>query len=576
MNSAITLHPYQRKAVAAVMEAWQENRSALVVMATGLGKTIVFSSILQRRMTEGRSMVLAHREELIHQACQKIQWVTSVAPDIEMAGLWADQSWHAWHSPIVVSSIQTQNSGRGGAGRMTRFDPQKFATVVVDECHHATSPTYRRVMDHYKANVSLKTLGVTATPNRHDEEALGQIFDTCAFNYGIVDGIADGWLSPIKSFTMPIEELDISGVHTTAGDLNGAELAREMEKERPLLGLANAIHREAQGRKTLIFAASVEHARLLCAIFNTDYQDGCARFVSGKTPKEERRELLRAYANREYQFLVNCAVLGEGFDDPGIEVVVPRPTKSTPAYMQMIGRATRTLPGVIDGREWDDDQKELGIEGEHECASLRRKLIAESAKPHCEILDLYCQSGRHKLITATDVLGGNYSDEVLERAEKLAREDGKADDPEARLKRAQEQLHSEAKQKLARAAIQTNARYRKIQTDPFGMCGIEPSREPGYMRGKRPTEKMMALLRKQGIDPDGLSMHQAGQLIGEIKRRWDEKLVSPKQSKILIQFGFHGDMKREVAKPIIDTIFANNFRRVPDLQKWNPDGSPRA
>lgn len=551
----IRLHPFQRRAVAATHEKLREHQSTLIVMPTGTGKTLTFASILKDRADAGRAMVLAHREELIAQAAQKIGMVSGLECDIEMASQWADSSFRSWMCPVIVSSIQTQISGRNGNGRMTRFTPSEFGTVVADEAHHCTSSSWRKAIDHYRSNPNLKLLGVTATPNRHDEEALGQIFESVAFNYGLSDAVNDGWLSPIYQSIMPIEGLDLSDCKTTAGDLNQGDLARDMEREKPLLALANAIWRESTGRKTLVFAASVEHARMLCGIFNTDYESGCARFVSGKTPRDQRRELFHDYKYGGFRILVNCAIATEGFDEPSIEVVVPKPTKSLPLFVQMIGRATRTLPGVLDSREWDDDQKELGLEGEQDCAALRKRLIAESAKPYCEVLDLYCQSGKHRLVNTLDALGGKYSDEVLARAAKHVGD--KAEDAGERLKRAEAEIRREAEIRLERQRVAANARYSKQMVNALDYYDIPPTmREYGWDKGRRPTAKMLDFLDRRGIDGSKFTYNQASAVIGKCKSKPTEK-----QARVLQRNGISTDCTMEEASACIDLISANGWRR---------------
>jgi len=178
----VQLRPYQEAAVEGVYEAWQTSRATLIVQPTGTGKTIVCAHVIDR-LPEGRVMVLAHREELIFQAADKIQRVTGRAPDIEMAEMRADHGPLWDRARVVVSSIQTQCAGASGAPRMKRFDPADFGLVIVDEAHHATAPTYRRVVDHYRQNPDCRVLGVTATPDRHDEEALGQVFESVAYDY---------------------------------------------------------------------------------------------------------------------------------------------------------------------------------------------------------------------------------------------------------------------------------------------------------------------------------------------------------------------------------------------------------
>jgi superfamily II DNA or RNA helicase len=302
------LRSYQRQAVDEILAAFRENSSALIVIPTGGGKTIVVASVIaeHHRLCKGRAMVIAHREELIFQAAEKIKRVAGLNVDIEMAEMRAASGLLA-KAPVIVSSVQTQIAGCNGDGRMSRFDPMEFSLLVTDEAHHAVSPSWRRVIAHYRANPDLKVLGVTATPDRADEAALGQVFDSVAFDYELPDAIHDGWLVPVMQRTVTVDGLDLSSVRTTAGDLNGADLARVMEYEAVLHEIAHPTFDLAGNRKTLIFAASVAHAERLCEILNR-HRGGCARFVCGTTPKEERRQMLADYASGRFQFLCNVGV----------------------------------------------------------------------------------------------------------------------------------------------------------------------------------------------------------------------------------------------------------------------------
>jgi superfamily II DNA or RNA helicase len=151
-------------------------------------------------------------------------------------------------------------------------------------------------------------------------------------------------------------------------------------------------------RKTLIFAASLAQAERLTEIINR-HKPNSAKWVHGGTPKEERRSLFPAYTASEFQYLVNIGVTTEGFDEPGIEVVVmARPTKSRNLYAQMVGRGTRTLPGVIDYIEDPED---------------RKNAIHDSGKPSLEVIDFVGNAGQYKLITSADILGGRYDDEIV-------------------------------------------------------------------------------------------------------------------------------------------------------------------
>src|ERR1700744_5268068 len=224
----MTLRPYQQDASDAIFREWETYDSTLAVMPTGTGKTVLFASVIARIFPR-RAMVLAHRSELIYQAADKIRAVTGLKCDIEMADRKANE--HGFMGQqfgaarVVVSTIQTQCSGGDGGGRMAKFDPMRFGALIIDECHHSASSSYKRVINYYRTNPALKVLGVTATPDRADEEALGQVFQSVAYEYEIVQAVKDGWLVPIQQQMVHVAGLDFSSIHTTAGDLNSAELS---------------------------------------------------------------------------------------------------------------------------------------------------------------------------------------------------------------------------------------------------------------------------------------------------------------------------------------------------------------
>lgn len=538
------LRPYQLEAVERTFTAWESAHAVLGVAATGMGKTILFASIIERH--PGRVMVIAHREELIFQAADKIRKVTGLEADIEMADMRAaETSSLADKARVIVSTIQTQTAGRFG-GRMHRFNPDEFSLLIIDEAHHATSTSYRRIIKHYRKNKSLRVLGVTATPDRSDEEALGQIFDEVAFEYDIRFGIEDGWLVPVTQTAVHAEGLDLTAVRTTAGDLNGADLARVMEYEKNLHEIAGPTIDLTNGRKTLIFTASLAHAERLCEILNR-HRDGSARWVSGKTPKKERRKLFADYAASEFQYLLNVGVTTEGFDEPGIEVIVmARPTKSRSLYSQMVGRGTRPLPGVVD------DPDMFGS------PAMRRDAIAASKKPKIEVIDFVGNAGKHKLITTADVLGGNYSNEVVQRAKQTVEKDGSGNMMKA-LDEADEQIRQEREEAqrvetARRAKLVADVSYKTSVVDPFDAFGLTPWREKGWDVGKQPSDKMIAMLERQGIDTEGLSFAEASQLIREVSKRWKTSKCSFKQAKLLASRGLPTDVSRKEATEMINAI----------------------
>lgn len=536
------LRPYQTAAVEAVEAEWRDHRSTLIVLPTGTGKTVCFAEILRRAFPR-RGLVLAHRQELIDQAADKVRRVTGWRVDVEMGEYRANMSC-MWGGPrVVVSTIQTQCSGGDGGGRMTRFDPRMFGVVVIDEAHHAPSASYRRVMDWYTSgNPDLRVLGVTATPDRADEEALGQVYETVAYDYEIADAINDGWLVPVSQQMVHVEGLDFSSCRTTAGDLNGADLAKIMEYEENLQRVVAPSIEIAGARRTLVFSSSVAHAERMSEIFNR-HAPGMAAWVCGKTDKDERRRILRDFASGAVQVVCNCGVLTEGFDNPAVEVVImARPTKSRALYAQMAGRATRPADSIAHDLN------------DHASPEARRALIEASNKPECLIVDFVGNSGRHKLCTSVDILGGKVSERTRELAMRKLWEGKPTRVDDALAAGAEEEEEERQREEARRAKLTARAKYRTSTVNPFDLLDIKPVAERGVDGGKRLTYKQAELLRKQGVDPDNMPYRQAKQLIDEMFRRWDGGLCSFWQAKILRARGMPTNCTRDDAERMIDGI----------------------
>jgi superfamily II DNA or RNA helicase len=548
---------YQRAASDSIFREWQESDTTLAVLPTGCGKTILFADVIRRSFPR-RAMVLAHREELIFQARDKIKLATGLSCEVEMGEYKANESSMFRKASVVVSTIQTQVSGGDGGGRMSKFDPQKFGVLIIDEAHHACSPTYRRVIDYYRSNPNLKVLGVTATPDRADEEALGQVFQSVAFDYEILDAVHDGWLVPIEQQMVHVSGLDLSHIRTTAGDLNGADLAAVMESEENLHRMAHPSIEIIGSKRALVFTSSVKCAETIAEIFNR-HRPNMAAWVCGKTPKDDRRRILSDFNAGRVQVVANCGVLTEGFDDPGVEVVIMgRPTKSRSLYSQMVGRATRPLPGVVDGPETPEE---------------RRAAIAASAKPSCLVVDFVGNSGRHKLVTSADILGGKVSDEAIERAIAKAKKSGQPMRMTEALDEEEEKIRKEREaRKLAeearRARLTVKAKYSVQAVDPFDVLQLQPVKSRGWDSGKVLSEKCRRILQERmGIDPDSVSYAEGMQLVREQLRRWQDGLCSFGQAKVLRKFGYDAsNIKFDEAKSLIDAIKNNGWRRPVEVE----------
>ncbi len=559
------LRDYQRDCNTRTVEALEAHGSALVVMPTGTGKTVTFADLINSRSDKGRTLIMAHRDELIRQAVNKIRLVTGEEPIVEMAEQRADDAhgvvnWIEGFDPydhnvrkprFVVTSVQTQNAPlKNGGRRMERLNPDEFGTIIIDEAHHATAQSYRRVVEYYLGiNPDIKVIGYTATPDRTDEMALGKVFDVIAYDMEIVEAIELGWLVPIEQHFVEVDELDFSKVRTTAGDLNQRDLAAVMEYEEILHEVAVPSREIAKGRQTLIFAASVHQAKRLCEILNR-YEPDSARFVYQHTPKLDRRQIIMDYKHGQFQFLVNCMIATEGFDCPGVEVIVmARPTKSRSLYAQMAGRATRPADQIVDAL------------GACEKPEARRELIAASRKPKMTIIDFVGNSGRHKLVCTAEILGGRYEDDVIQRAVEIAKE---ADGPvnmQLILPQAQQQIEEE--EEARRKKIKGTAKYRTSKISPFSLFNLRPRREREWNRNKPATDKMTGFLRRAGVeDVDQMTFAECSTVIGELMDRREKNLCSFKQGKVLNRFGYDPkEVTFTKAGELITAIAANDWAR---------------
>ena len=240
------LRPYQEEARKSVEEQWDKGiRKTLLVLPTGCGKTIVFAKITEDRVRQGdRVLILAHRGELLEQAADKIAQATKLGCAMEKAEHSCLGSWFR----ITVGSVQTLMR----EARLSRFPEDYFNTIIIDEAHHCISDSYQRVLEHFP---DARILGVTATPDRGDMRNLGEVFDSLAYEYTLHRAIREGYLSPIKALTIPLQ-LDLSGVSIQSGDFKAGDVATALDPY--LHQIASEMARYCRGRKTVVFLPLVK------------------------------------------------------------------------------------------------------------------------------------------------------------------------------------------------------------------------------------------------------------------------------------------------------------------------------
>ena len=511
------LRPYQAEAKEAILKAWEEgHRKTLLVLPTGCGKTVVFSSVVENQVKKGhRVLIMAHRGELLDQAAEKLLVSAGIHSVLEKA----ESSSLGSFIPVTVGSVQSLSQEK----RLERFPEDYFQDIIVDEAHHCLSESYKRVLEHFpKANI----LGVTATPDRGDMKNLGEYFDSKAYEYSLTRAIREGYLSPVRAQMIPLA-LDIQSVRVSNGDYAPSDVGNALSPY--LRKIVSEMAHYCKGRRTVVFLPLVATSKKFCAMLN---EAGLkAAEVNGNS--QDRAEVLHDFESGKYDVLCNSMLLTEGWDCPAVDcIVILRPTKCSSLYRQMVGRGMRLSPG----------------------------------KEFLLLLDFLWMTVRHDLCRPSALFG---KDEKIARRidKKLSKDDGIYDLIEAE-EEAERDIIEEREEALKRVLEEQRARKRKL-VDPLQFfLSIEAedlaSYEPTFPWEMAPaTDKQLAYLEKRGIYPEDVkNAGLASTIIDRLKRRMDEGLSTPKQIRLLERYGFRrvGTWQFDDASRLIDIISHNNWR----------------
>lgn len=515
------LRPYQEEAKESIFEEWDKGvLKTLLVLPTGCGKTVVFAKVAEDCVRRGdRVLILAHRGELLEQAADKIAKVTGLGCATEKAEQSCRGSWFR----ITVGSVQTLMREK----RLGQFQADYFNTIIIDEAHHCISDSYQKILQHFS---SAHVLGVTATPDRGDMQNLGQVFDSLAYEYTLPKAIKEGYLSPIKALTIPLQ-LDLSGVSMQSGDFKAGDIATALDPY--LYQIADEMEKYCKDRKTVVFLPLVKTSQKFKDILNE--KGFCAAEVNGES--RDRAEVLEAFDRGDYNVLCNSMLLTEGWDCPSVDcVIVLRPTKVRSLYSQMVGRGTRLCEG----------------------------------KDHLLLLDFLWHTERHELCHPADLICEKK--EVAQKmTENLEQAAGTLVDLEEAEKKSSEDVIAEREESLAKQLAEMKHRKKKL-VDPLQFeMSIQAEDLAGYVPAfgwemAPPSDSQKKELEKRGILPDEIdNAGKASKILDRLHRRQEEGLTTPKQIRCLEKYGFQhvGTWSFEAGKNMIDRIAANGWRSAP-------------
>jgi DNA repair protein RadD len=328
VSEALDLRDYQLRAIDSLRSNIRAGkRRQVLVMPTGGGKTVVASAMIKSASSRGmRSLFLAHRRELIDQTVDKLERFGVKAGVIMASDRRRDD-----FLPVQVASVQT----------LARRAQRPHADlIIVDECHHATSESYRKVIDAYS---NATVIGLTATPWRSDKIGLADIYETHVLAATPAELMQGGALVPYDAFAY--DAPDLHKVRVTMGEFNQKDLALACNTQVLVGSVVREYLAHAAGRRAILFPVNIEHSKSLVAEFQN--AGITAEHVDCDTETSVRAKAMERFRHGDLTVLSSVGVLTEGFDAPAAEVcILARPTKSLSLHLQMIGRVLRPSPAT--------------------------------------------------------------------------------------------------------------------------------------------------------------------------------------------------------------------------------------
>ncbi len=352
----LSLRPYQTAQLDEVRSHLRDGaRSICLQGATGSGKTAMAAQMLSSAQQRGKaSFFITHRREILKQAVETLTNAAALEVGIVAAGM-------------PVSGHTVQVCSIGSLPRRLEKLP-KPDLIIWDECHHIAANSWAKLYERFPNAVHV---GLSATPARLDSTGLGKWFQRLVLGPSVADLISQGYLSKYRMFAPG--KLDLSGIHTVAGDYNKSELDTLLSKSKITGDCLSHYKTFTMRKRAIVFAWSIEASERIAASFN---EAGiAAAHVDGETSASERDKAVAAFKAGRVKVLTNVDLFGEGYNVPAIEAAfLLRPTQSLSVYLQQVGRALRPAPDKPEALIFDhsgncfrhglpDDDREWSLEG---------------------------------------------------------------------------------------------------------------------------------------------------------------------------------------------------------------------
>lgn len=313
----LILRDYQENIISRCRDAFKNGFHRLCcVLPCGAGKTAIFCYLAYLntiKKPDNRVLILLHRKELLKQTEEAFQTFQINTDRINIA--------------MIQSFSNTLKTG-----------VKPYSLIIIDECHHATSNSFKTVLSTY---FETALIGFTATPARLDGKPLGEIFDRLIVGVDYDYLLNNKYLVDYDYFS-PDLNFNFSKWKLKNGDFDTADNAFHLNQKAIYGDILKYLN---LSKKTIIYSPTVDYSKKLEAQINEHFKSSVAKEFNGKTPQAERDKIIDDFKNSKIKILINVDLIGEGFNVPSCDCVfLLRATQSLTLYLQQAGRALRADP----------------------------------------------------------------------------------------------------------------------------------------------------------------------------------------------------------------------------------------
>lgn len=401
------LRPYQEEAVAALETDLDRRGRALLILATGLGKTVVGGEVIARFLRTdptAQVLVVAHMKELVEQL-ERALW-RHLPRSVRTHLLTGD------HKPAELPGLTCATIESALGAVLGGYQP---TLVMVDETHHVSeSGSFQQMLDLL---AGAKQFGVTATPWRGDRYDITERFGAASFSMGIAEGMSAGYLAQVD-YQLFVDDINWDVVRNASEHgYSLKELNAQLflpQRDEAVVDYLREAWSETKTPRALVFCQTIAHAERVAALLAAASPNWRrARALHSKQSKRERDVLMADFRLGRVPIIATRDILNEGVDVPDVNLICfLRVTHSRRIFVQQLGRGLRLTPGKAAVRVLDfvTDIRRVAA-----ALDIKRTLASLEAEAHTETLRLPARS----TIGFSDARAGSLMEEWIRDAASL-------------------------------------------------------------------------------------------------------------------------------------------------------------